>query len=94
MRIGEVTTNMKFFMMNIDSPYNAILGRNWLGEIKVVYSPFHQKLKFPSSKGVVVVWGKQNPPNFDQVIAIVDKQVTVKSVTEKGESSSVKGKEK
>ncbi|KAM7507443.1 hypothetical protein LguiA_017896 [Lonicera macranthoides] len=25
---------MEFFSMNIDSPYNAILGRNWLREIR------------------------------------------------------------
>lgn len=29
--IGEVTTNMKFFVLNINSPYNAILGRNLVG---------------------------------------------------------------
>lgn len=27
-RIGQVTMNMEFFIMNIDSPYNAILGIN------------------------------------------------------------------
>lgn len=43
MRVGEVTVNVNvdFFIMNIDSPYNAILGRSWLGEMKAVASPFH-----------------------------------------------------
>lgn len=58
-RIGEVTTNVDFFVMNINSLYNPILGRNWLGEAKAVASLFHQKLKFPSSKGVMVVRVKQ-----------------------------------
>lgn len=57
-RIREVTTNIEFFMMNIESSYNSILGRNWLGEMKVVASPFHWKLKFLSPKGVIVVRSK------------------------------------
>ena len=56
--IGQVIVNMEFFVMNIDSPYNAIPGRNWLGEMKAVVSPFHQKLKFHLLKGVVVIRGK------------------------------------
>ena len=39
-RIGEVTAIIDFFVMNIDSPYSALLRRKWLGEIKA--SPFHQ----------------------------------------------------
>ena len=45
--------------MNIDSPYNAILGRGWLGKMKAIASPYHQKLKFPSKEVIVVVKGKQ-----------------------------------
>lgn len=58
-RIGEVKISMEFFVMNIDSSYNAILKRHWLGEMKAVVSLFHQKLKFPSPKGTMVVQGKQ-----------------------------------
>ena len=38
-KIGEVTANMEFFVMNIESRYNAILRRNWLGEMELW--PFH-----------------------------------------------------
>lgn len=31
-------------LMNIDLPYNAILDKNWLNEMKAVPSSFHQKL--------------------------------------------------
>ena len=58
-RLGPVQKNIEFIVMNIDSPYNAILGRGWLGRMKVVASPLHQKLKFPSKEGIVVVRGKQ-----------------------------------
>lgn len=45
--------------MNIDLIYNAILGRGWLGKMKAVTSPYHQKLKFPLKEGIMVVRGKQ-----------------------------------
>lgn len=51
--------NMEFIVMNIDLPYNAILSRGWLGKMKVVAYSYHQKLKFPSKEGIVVVRGKQ-----------------------------------
>lgn len=40
-RIREVATNVKFFLMNIDSPYNALLGQNRLGEMRALACSFH-----------------------------------------------------
>ena len=53
-RLGPVQMNIEFIVMNIDSPYNAILGRGWLGRMKAIASPLHQKLKFPSKERIVV----------------------------------------
>lgn len=47
-RIGEVQKMVEFIIMDKESPYNAILSRTWLGMMKAVFSPYHQKLKFPS----------------------------------------------
>ena len=58
-RIGEVQKMVEFIVMDMDSPYNAILDRTWLGMMKGVASPYHQKLKFPSKEGIVVFQGKQ-----------------------------------
>lgn len=63
-RIGEATTNVEFFVINIDFPYNVLLGRNWPRGVKAVTFPFHQKLKFPSLKRVVVVRGKQEDVQY------------------------------
>lgn len=57
-RVGKMVAIMNFFVINVDSPYSAILGRNWLGEMKPVASPFYQKLKFLLPKEVVVVMRK------------------------------------
>ena len=58
-RVRPVQTIMEFMIVDVDAPYDAIMGRNWLGEIKAVASSFHQKLKFPSDKGIVEVRGNQ-----------------------------------
>lgn len=57
-RLGPIKKNVEFIVMNIDSPYNAILGRGWLGKMKIVASPYHQKLKFPLKEGIYVIRGK------------------------------------
>lgn len=31
-KIGPVSVEMKIFIIDIDAPYNAILGRSWLGQ--------------------------------------------------------------
>ena len=46
-------------MMDIDSPYNAFLGRPALAEFRAVIAPWCLTLKFPTDKGVGVVMGDQ-----------------------------------
>lgn len=48
-RIGQEDVNMEFFVMNIDPLYNAISGKNWLGKIKAMASPFHKKIEISLS---------------------------------------------
>lgn len=50
--------NIEFIVMNIDAPYNAILGRSWLGKIKAITSLYHKMLKFSSKEIIVVIQGK------------------------------------
>lgn len=37
-RVGPDQKNVEFILINIDLPYNAIIGRGWLIKIKVVAS--------------------------------------------------------
>ncbi|XP_026452129.1 uncharacterized protein LOC113352531 [Papaver somniferum] len=46
-----------FCIVDVVSPYEAILGRPWIAGIKGVASAYHQRLRFPSYKGVVEVLG-------------------------------------
>jgi hypothetical protein len=42
----------EFIVIQAPSPYNAIMGRDWLHRMKAVPSTLHQKLRFPTKDGV------------------------------------------
>ena len=67
--LGVVTLNVKlgprsvpvnFVVLDVVAPYNAILGRSWIGAMKVVTSTIHQKLKYVCLEGIVTVRGSQS----------------------------------
>ena len=49
----EVEVN--FIVVNAFSPYTTILGWPWIHAIRAVPSVLHQKIKFPTENGVVVL---------------------------------------
>ena len=49
----EVEVN--FIVVNAYSPYTVILGHPWIHSIEAIPSMLHQKIKFPTEDGVVVV---------------------------------------
>lgn len=53
----EVKVN--FIVTNAFSPYTTILGWPWIHAMRVVPSTLHQKVKFPTKDGVVVVRADQ-----------------------------------
>ena len=75
--------------MDVEAPYNAIMGRNWLGEIKAVASPFHQKLKFPSDKGIVEVRGDQEQARMCFYMAVRGKGSEDQARDTKGKGKQV-----
>lgn len=48
---GGASRQADFLVVDVPSPYNAIMGRTWLHSMEVVPSTHHQKLKFPLEKG-------------------------------------------
>ncbi|XP_074347459.1 uncharacterized protein LOC141686317 [Apium graveolens] len=50
---------VKFYVVRIESPYNAILGRSFMSTFEAVESIPHLKLKFPTEKGVGEMRGNQ-----------------------------------
>ena len=48
-----------FIVVNLFSPYTAILGRPWIHAMGAIPSTLHVKVKFPTEQGVAMVRGSQ-----------------------------------
>ena len=55
----QVTTAVKFLIIDASSVYNMLLGRPYLNALRVVPSAYHMVIKFPTENGVGVVRGDQ-----------------------------------
>ena len=69
-RAGTVLSLTEFFVLNAFSPYNAILGRPRLHKMGAVPSTLHQRLRFPTSQGVMEILGDQLVAKQCLVVAI------------------------
>ena len=47
---GPVNLQTEFIVVRASSPYNAIMGRDWLYRMKAIPSTLHQKLRFPTNE--------------------------------------------
>ncbi|KAJ9546803.1 hypothetical protein OSB04_019346 [Centaurea solstitialis] len=47
-----INKQTKFNVVDCQSAYNVILGRPWIHKMKAVPSTYHQKIKFPSPRGI------------------------------------------
>ncbi|KAK0580870.1 hypothetical protein LWI29_007278 [Acer saccharum] len=54
-----VNLYINFLVLDCQSPYNAILGRPWIHELKAIPSTYHQLIKFPTKWGVKEIKGEQ-----------------------------------
>ncbi|GJW02072.1 reverse transcriptase domain-containing protein [Tanacetum coccineum] len=54
-------TMMKFTVVRASSPYNIILGRTGLQELRAVSSTVHAMLKFPTPKGIATLCARAEP---------------------------------
>ncbi len=60
---GPVNLQTEFIVEKASSPYNAIMGRDWLHRMRAIPSTLHQKLRFPTK---------------DRVMELSEDQVTAK----------------
>ncbi|GFZ00954.1 hypothetical protein Acr_14g0005890 [Actinidia rufa] len=58
-RAGSQELMMEFMVVDIPSPYNAIVGRDWLHRMKGVASTLHQAIKFLTPRGEEAIYGDQ-----------------------------------
>ena len=50
-----VTKTIKFSVIDVRAPYNAILGTPWIHAMKAIPSTYHQCVKFPGNDGRVII---------------------------------------
>ncbi|XP_038715058.1 uncharacterized protein LOC120008756 [Tripterygium wilfordii] len=55
-----INLNTNFMVLNSASPYNIILGRSWIHEMKAIPSTYHQLIRFPTKWGVKEIRGEQH----------------------------------
>ena len=56
----QVTTTVRFHIVDAPSAYNVLLGRSSLNTIKVIPSSYHMVIKFPTTNRVGIVRGDQH----------------------------------
>jgi hypothetical protein len=56
---GPISLETEFLVVNMPSPYTAIMGRRWLHKLKAVPSSLHQKLHFLTDFGIMEIKGDQ-----------------------------------
>ena len=56
---GIDMVEVDFIVVNVFSPYTAIMGRPWLHTLRAVSSTLHQKVKYPSGGQVLEIAGSQ-----------------------------------
>ncbi|XP_059281285.1 uncharacterized protein LOC132034979 [Lycium ferocissimum] len=81
------TQQTKFYVIEGDMGYNALLGRPWIHLMKVSLSTMHQALKFSTSEGIKTVHGEQQAA---KKMFAVEKSVTTTMMPEWNEGESAK----
>jgi hypothetical protein len=59
-KLGPRSVTTDFLVVHVEAPFNAILGRPWIGAMRVVPSHIHQNLKFICDGALVTVRGSQS----------------------------------
>jgi hypothetical protein len=56
---GPINLQTEFIVVKASSPYNAIMGHDWLHRIRAIPSTLHQKLRFLTEYGIMELNGDQ-----------------------------------
>ena len=67
---GSEMVEVDFIVVDVFSPYTAILGRPWLHTLGAVSSTLHQKVKYPSEGQVMEILGNQSTSRQCLVVAV------------------------
>ena len=80
-QIGTNVVEVDFIVVDVFSPYTAIMGKPWLQTLGAVSSTLHQKVKYPSRDQVLEIVGSQSMTRQCLVAAIQHKPEADASAT-------------
>ncbi|GFY90652.1 MBOAT (membrane bound O-acyl transferase) family protein [Actinidia rufa] len=90
-RAGSQELMTEFIVVDIPSPYNAIVGRDWLHRMKGVASTLHQAIKFLTPRGEEAIYGNQVAAKTMLPGHIVDQDGDERSSSDRGGYRSAGG---
>ncbi len=64
LKVGPAIINTKCHILDLDFPYNILLGWPWIHTLRVVPSTYHQCLKFPHQEREVTIPRDPTPFSF------------------------------
>ena len=88
MQTGTDVIEVDFIMVDVFSPYTAIMGRPWLHSLGAISSTLHQKVKYPSGGQVLEIVGSQSMARQCLIAAIQHKPENGISATKENFYSS------
>ena len=59
-QVGTNVVEVDFIVVDVFSPYTAIMGRPWLHALGAISFTLHQKVKYPFGDQVLEILGSQN----------------------------------
>ena len=74
-----------FIVVDVFSPYTAIMGKPWLHSLGAVSSTLHQKVKYPSGDQVLKIVGSQSMARQCLIAAIQHKPETGASASKEND---------
>ncbi|XP_026399076.1 uncharacterized protein LOC113294920 [Papaver somniferum] len=91
---GYPDTLITFGVVDLASPYESIIRRPWIAGIKGVASTYHQRLRFPTYKGIAEVVGdSQAARQCMQVDAKINEERRARQRSEKNKAKETKAAE-
>ncbi|KAL0801374.1 hypothetical protein Bca101_056550 [Brassica carinata] len=75
-----IAKNVKFSVIDVRAPYNAILGTPWLHSMKAIPSTYHQCVKFPGNDGQIITLRGDQSAARDLLVAEVKNQKSTSHV--------------
>ena len=85
MQTGLDVVEVYFIVVDVFSPYSAIMGKPWLHFLGAVSSTLHQKVKYPSGGQVLEIVGSQSIARQYLIAAIQHKPETGTSASKEND---------